>query len=137
VIHYVLGFLFNDEGKQVVMIRKSNGRQVGQLNGIGGKKEADEPPFFAMVREFEEETGVVVEDWTHYGKIEGPTWTVDLYKCFNTDLFNRVQANHEIEEGVIKKKYVNELTLYECVDNTEAFIILANSRVSNALLTYG
>lgn len=60
---YVVGFLFNENGA-VALIRKVKPVwQAGKLNGIGGKVERDETPLRAMVREFAEETGVVVAYW--------------------------------------------------------------------------
>lgn len=57
---YVLGFMFTEDGKGVVLIQKKKPAwQHGRWNGIGGKIEERETPEKAIVREFEEETGVV------------------------------------------------------------------------------
>lgn len=62
---YVLGFLFNKHKTQVILINKLKPEwQKGFFNGVGGKieeSEAHENPNFAMVREFEEETGALTE----------------------------------------------------------------------------
>jgi 8-oxo-dGTP diphosphatase len=60
--HFVVGFAFNADAKQVALIRKKRPSwQAGRLNGIGGKIETGEDPIDAMVREFYEETGVSTE----------------------------------------------------------------------------
>jgi 8-oxo-dGTP diphosphatase len=60
----VCGFYFSEDRERVVLIRKARPLwQSGRLNGVGGKVEEGEFAKDAMVREFEEETGVRVEDW--------------------------------------------------------------------------
>jgi 8-oxo-dGTP diphosphatase len=64
---YVVGFLFRNRGANVALIRKTKPAwQAGKLNGIGGKVEPGETIQQAMVREFKEETGALVEDWRHF-----------------------------------------------------------------------
>jgi len=60
MIKYVCGFAFTEDGKQVLLISKNRPEwQRGRLNGVGGKIESfDKSPAYAMVREFEEETGL-------------------------------------------------------------------------------
>ncbi|WP_298441926.1 NUDIX hydrolase [uncultured Ferrimonas sp.] len=74
--HYVAGFLFNHAATEVVLIRKINPAwQRGHYNAVGGKIEPGESAIDAMVREFEEETGVLIpaSSWTHYAHIHRPT----------------------------------------------------------------
>ncbi len=66
---YVAGFMFSEDRKDVVLIRKLNPAwQRGKLNGVGGKVESGETIIDAMVREFREETGVTTapSDWQPY-----------------------------------------------------------------------
>lgn len=67
---YVVGFLFRNEGSEVALILKNKPAwQLGQYNGIGGKIETfDQSPWHAMAREFQEETGALVEagDWREF-----------------------------------------------------------------------
>ncbi len=71
---YVLGFLFNktkqnedDFGTKVALIKKNKPEwQKGKFNGIGGKIELGETPIQAMIREFEEEAGIKIEDWREF-----------------------------------------------------------------------
>lgn len=65
---YVLGFLFSNDLKRVVLIRKDGPDwQVGKLNGLGGSVEDyDESWLSAMSREFREEAGIDISDWNLY-----------------------------------------------------------------------
>lgn len=66
---YVCGFLFR--GSEVCLIRKTKPAwQAGLLNGVGGKIEEGESALNAMVREFEEEAGVVVTEWREFAVME-------------------------------------------------------------------
>jgi 8-oxo-dGTP diphosphatase len=65
---YVLGFRFSPDRQWVVLIEKRKPAwQYGRLNGIGGKIEPGETAIDAMVREFEEETGLDTKpsEWAH------------------------------------------------------------------------
>ncbi len=56
---YVNGFMYCEDESKVVLIKKEKPEwQRGLLNGVGGKIELGESPKQAIVREFEEETGV-------------------------------------------------------------------------------
>ncbi len=70
---YVVGFLFDPEETQVVLIRKNRPEwQKGKLNGVGGKVEPGEAPMNAMSREFKEEAGVDIPatDWRCFVSME-------------------------------------------------------------------
>lgn len=85
---YVLGFLFDAAKGSVVLIQKNRPEwQCGKYNGVGGKIELGESPREAMVREFEEETGVRVPQWTCFNTITGdqaadPTRVASRIYCF-------------------------------------------------------
>ena len=71
---YVLGFVFDEVYKRVLLIKKLRPDwQKGNLNGIGGKVEEKETPFEAMIRECQEETSVLTkkEDWSVYCLMDG------------------------------------------------------------------
>jgi 8-oxo-dGTP diphosphatase len=64
---YVCGFLFDPTFKTVALITKNKPDwQKGKLNGIGGKIEGVEIPNTTMQREFQEETGLLIDKykWT-------------------------------------------------------------------------
>jgi 8-oxo-dGTP diphosphatase len=105
---YVLGFLFNATGEDVVLIRKTKPAwQAGKLNGVGGKiEEIDATTKDAMIREFREETGVTYEDWKHFGTMYSPnTWAVHLYKGMD-DVAYRVETVTDEEVDVYACEYL-------------------------------
>lgn len=60
--------MFDDDMENVVLIKKNRPEwQKGKLNGVGGKIENNETPLYAMIREFQEETGCKTESsiWHH------------------------------------------------------------------------
>lgn len=66
VAEYVVGYCFNDDFSEVVLIEKRKPAwQAGKLNGVGGKVEPGEGIADAMAREFEEEAGVRIGGWLH------------------------------------------------------------------------
>jgi 8-oxo-dGTP diphosphatase len=69
VKRYVLGFMFDPTLSKVVLIRKDKPEwQQDLLNGVGGKVEDGETFENAMIREFEEEAGVVL-DWKLFASV--------------------------------------------------------------------
>lgn len=97
---YALGFAFDKDFKQVVLIRKNKPTwQKGLLNGVGGKVEPGETPYNAMVREFREETGVLHESWSH---------ALDL----------------EFHEALVSVYYTTSAPINECTSTTDETIEL-------------
>lgn len=81
---YVLGFLFLNNRKSVVLIRKNKPEsQAGKLNGVGGQIEPGELPLAAMVREFSEEAGKVVSDWRQFAVMEFPGAVVYCFTAYS------------------------------------------------------
>jgi len=77
----VLGFMFSEKKTRVVLIQKQKPEwQKGYLNGVGGKKEEGESPFYAMVREFKEETTIQYDQWKHCITFKCNEGTVFVYK---------------------------------------------------------
>lgn len=97
---YVTGFLFTDDARQVVLIKKINPQwQQGLYNGIGGKIESGEVAVEAMVREFREETGVSIarELWTHYAQIYRPAeYDLGLFLAYSDKAFQVTSADKEL-----------------------------------------
>lgn len=78
---YVVGFRFTN-GK-VVLIKKNRPKwQKNLLNGVGGHVEPTESATKAMVREFHEETGFKVENWSHFCTLKGHKLKVFCYRSF-------------------------------------------------------
>ena len=80
---YVLGFAFNHDCSEVLLIEKSQPEFLaGYWNGLGGKVEkGDHSPAFAMAREFSEEATVYIkpEYWVEFGIMSGPGWRCYLF----------------------------------------------------------
>ena len=64
-----VGFLFSENMLDVLLIEKQRPEwQKGKFNGIGGRMEVGESPVGCLVREFREETGVLLDkdSWTQF-----------------------------------------------------------------------
>lgn len=78
---FVVGFAF-DQDKRVAMIKKNRPPwQEGLYNGVGGKIELNETPLQAMIREFDEETGVLVDNWQLYATLRYPKAELYFFKA--------------------------------------------------------
>lgn len=85
-MNYVVGFAFNRDLDTLVLIEKQNPTwQRGLLNGVGGKMESQEHSLNAMVREFQEETGVQTStaQWFPFGSLTGPSYSVFLFVMYD------------------------------------------------------
>lgn len=82
---YVLGFAFYQDS--VALIEKKRGPKpvVNKLNGIGGHVEPGEPALKAMIREFQEETGVYVGNWQRYCALRVKAYDALIY-CYKAHL---------------------------------------------------
>lgn len=103
---YVLGFAFSENRMHAVLIKKEKPEwQKGCLNGVGGKIEAyDADHYDAMVREFEEETGLATtrDQWNMFGQMNfendviGGRAEVYLFRMFSNEIYKA--KSMEIEE---------------------------------------
>lgn len=96
-MQYVVGFAF-DAAHNVVLIRKTKPEwQAGRLNGVGGKIERMETEKAAMVREFEEETGVQTseDDWKGRAVLHAEEWIVYAFAAFLPDVTFKVRTTTE------------------------------------------
>lgn len=95
---YVLGFAFSADKTHVVLIEKQKPEwQKGFFNGVGGKvEESDGTGYhFAMVREFEEETGVKTStaQWHMFGcmtfnnDVMGGSAKVYCFRMFDDSIY--------------------------------------------------
>jgi 8-oxo-dGTP pyrophosphatase MutT (NUDIX family) len=76
---YVAGFLMR--GGEVLLVRKNRPTwQDGLMNAIGGEINEGEKPEHAMLREFQEETGLVVTNWSFFATETGPGYEVLFYR---------------------------------------------------------
>jgi 8-oxo-dGTP diphosphatase len=97
---YVVGFLFDDHHTQVALVRKNKPEwQAGLWNGIGGKREGDEPWDEAMTREFHEETGVHIaaEGWQHTVTLFNDWFELRVFRAFSDQVADvRTMEEEEI-----------------------------------------
>jgi len=128
---YVLGFAFDSATEFVVLIEKLRPEwQAGFLNGVGGKiEESDKSYGDAMVREFEEETGVTTEvkDWHHFATmvfendIMGGGAEVMCYRMFSDVVFEC----KTVEEEKIYIIPTDMLRSYRIIPNLKVLVPLA------------
>jgi 8-oxo-dGTP pyrophosphatase MutT (NUDIX family) len=83
MIKYCLGFARDFDGNVLLIEKNKPNWMAGCLNGIGGKVEDFEKFVSAMVREFEEETGVPTreEDWRLRGVLSHQNYEMRIYRC--------------------------------------------------------
>ena len=82
---YVIGFMFTNDWKDVLLIRKNRPAwQAGKLNGVGGHIEPGEEPIQAMVREFKEETGLTTtnKDWTQMLIVTNQDYQIYVFRTY-------------------------------------------------------
>ncbi len=130
---YVLGFLFNHDLSKVVLIQKTKPAwQNGLFNGVGGKVEPGEIADQAMIREFQEETGVMTEiAWRQFanfysGKCDpaAPNAVIACYTAMTEDasLFYSVKTTTEEMIAILDSK---EMYNYTTVPNLRWLVPLA------------
>jgi len=68
---------FIRQGDRVLLLNRNKPSWMGSWNGIGGKLEAGETPRESMLREMQEETGLIPERLYFKGLV---TWVVDAEK---------------------------------------------------------
>lgn len=98
---YVVGFMFSEDKKDVVLMTKNRPEwQAGKINGLGGKAEDhDEAMAHAMAREFEEECGIKTnsEDWTEFCIIENEgLCNVHIFRAFSDKIYHAKTMEDEI-----------------------------------------
>lgn len=84
---YVLGFCFTLSGRCFLMKKATPDWQKGLVTGLGGKIEDGEHPIEAMIREFQEEAGIVTHEknWESLAVLAGDTgegWEMYVFKGF-------------------------------------------------------
>ncbi len=100
---YVNSFMFCEDESKVVLIKKNNPEwQRGFFNGVGGKIEQGESPEQAIVREFEEETGVktLENEWNLFAiLIKESEYKVYFFTAFTDKMLNAKTVEKE-EVGI-------------------------------------
>jgi len=111
---YVGGFLFSEDRKHVALIEKLRPKwQAGKLNAIGGKVETKEEngvvthietPLEAMVREFQEETGVFVpqDQWKYRAHLVIPEVAEVFFFAAFSDVIGDVKTVEEEKVNIYR-----------------------------------
>lgn len=77
---YCVGFFIGHFGTSVALIKKERPKwQAGKWNGIGGRVDSREFAFQAMTREFEEEAGLHIENWSEFATLLFATSTLHCF----------------------------------------------------------
>ena len=120
---YVVGFMFSEDRKSVVLIRKNKPEwQAGKLNGVGGKIEPGEIPGDAMMREFIEEAMAIYTAWHHFLTISYKEAVVYFYRAFDDECFQCAETG---ESEVIEKISLDAWPSDEVIPNLNWIVNLA------------
>ena len=119
---YVLGFLFDDDFKRVLLILKDHPDwQRGLFNGIGGHINKGEDPGDAMHREAMEEADVDA-DWSEYRVIKTNTYALHCFKASDTtSLLGAITLT-------------NEMVGWYLLDNMPACVSFTREYINQALI---
>lgn len=81
---YSLGFIFTPDFEEVLLMHKTKPDwQKGKINGIGGKLEPKEDYIECLVRETQEETGLLIPEnkWIYVATISSKISFVEIFAC--------------------------------------------------------
>lgn len=120
---YVVGFLFDQEKRWVVLVHKEKPVwQKGKWNGVGGKVEKGETFVQAMTREFREEAGLTVLGWEAFAHHYGDDFEIQFFFAFGAAHAARTQPG-EVER--IGLHPVSDLPVRHLAPNAHWLIPLA------------
>jgi len=142
--YYCLGFMFNENKTDVLLIEKQKPAwQAGKFNGIGGKLEfydvitsgkygkrapqEMEKPLDAMYREFKEETGLGFKDWRYVVTMRGADWCVYVFTAVTDQVF--YCESKESEQVALLP--ITELDKYDYISNLSWLIPLCLDQNDN------
>lgn len=127
---YTVGFAFTEDAKHVVLIRKSKPVwQAGLLNGIGGHVEHGESSHAAQVREFAEETGLIIPTWEKFLVLTdcGHRWRLLCHRVF-LPVRTLQQAHTTSDEGEVSLFRMDVLRPYMMLSNMAYHLPMAADR---------
>jgi len=138
VVQYCLVYLWS-RGK-VLLIRKSHGRlHEGEWIGLGGKLEPGEEPLAAAVREFNEESGLTLED----PKLAGTFVWIDEAHCGVIHIVTGSRWSgglSESEEGELRWHSIQDLPKLECLAKHQRLfldrVLLDNDHFYSAVMVF-
>ena len=96
---YTLGFIFTPALDHVLLVHKISPEwQAGKINGIGGKIEEGEDSLACIVREVQEETGLVTnpDQRIYLGEMGSDAWRMDVFTLvYSGDMGDARNADKE------------------------------------------
>ena len=111
---YVLGFVVDEDGQSILLLRKNRPKFLaGRLNGVGGKVEDNENDVDAMVRECLEECDLFIppDEWFLMGAMgDDKTYHVSVFAA-NAPLRHTRQCT---DEELVKMSWSD---IAQCDDN--------------------
>jgi 8-oxo-dGTP diphosphatase len=125
---FTLAFLTNED--QILMLKRNNPPNKGKWNGVGGRIETGESPYQSVLREIEEETGLVLDRLTFGGIM---TWEGFEIKSGGLYIFSaNVDEKYVIANGEGILNWQSRAFAFnhpEVVDNIHYFLppVLAGS----------
>lgn len=100
---FTLGFIRCKENNKVLMLNRNKAPWMGKWNGVGGKINPNETPLDCMVREAQEETGLMLQHFQPRGIL---TWEIyskeEEEKEKTTSKANGKRSNGTIVERALK-----------------------------------
>ncbi|WP_168119013.1 8-oxo-dGTP diphosphatase [Paenibacillus sp. HB172176] len=90
---------FIKRGDEILLLNREKGAWMGAWNGVGGKLEPHETPRASVLREVEEETGIVLQSVEFRGAV---TWTVDQKPAGGMYLYLAELPNDYVYETPLK-----------------------------------
>lgn len=82
--------------------------QAGSLNGVGGKIELGETPKNAMIREFTEETGLKITNWTKVLVLRGTGYKLHVFKARSCHITPKVETTTDEVVGIYSLKALDQ-----------------------------
>jgi len=133
VTKFTAGFLLTNDLSWVALIEKQRPAYLkGKLNGIGGHMEPGETPLQCQIREFREETGMTVNDWTQFATLRIPGRAeINFFYAFASTFSNLKQMTDE----KLVYRYLPELhgdNYAGCVPNLRYLLPMALLHAQNS-----
>ena len=127
MIRYVAGFLYTPERTHVVLIQKNRPLWMrGRWNGVGGKLEPGESWDECMMREFREETGVLIppSEWQHAVTIYNEHFECRFFRAFSA----QVAEVDTVEDEVVGVHPLSGVHALHTTNNVQWLVPLLASR---------
>jgi len=108
-IQYAMGFILSPDKKRVALICKNKpARLVGMLTGIGGHREQDESFIECLIREVEEEAGVITAEgeWLQFATVSTDEMYMPCYVMYS----DKIDDVRTMESEKVSIFNVNDLS---------------------------